>query len=105
MGFLDSLKRWFRSESKEIGEIGREATGRLEADLERREAELGASPAEKLDMIQDRIAQDDAVFDELRDKIGGRGAGADAAAEVADLDQPDGADPGGDDPEAGDPGP
>ena len=96
MGFLDSLKAWFRSESEEAREIGRETKSRLEAELDRREAELGATPAEKLDMIQDRIAQDD-PFDELRDKIEGRGAGADATAEVADLDRPEdpatGADP------------
>lgn len=95
MGFLDSLKAWFRTESDEARKMGREAKGRLEADLERREAELGASPAEKLDIIQDRIAEEDAVFDDLRDKIEGRGAGADATAEVADLDRPDDTDPDG----------
>jgi len=95
MGFLDSLKAWFRTESEEARQIGRETKSRLEADLDRREAELSATPAEKLDSIRDRIAEDDATFGELRDEIERRAAGADATAEVADLaGEGDGPDPG-----------
>ncbi len=85
MGFLDSFKSWLRTEAAEAQDLGRETKGRMEADLDRREAELNLTPEERLDKLQDEIADGDSLLDGLRDKIAGREALADATAEVSDL--------------------
>jgi hypothetical protein len=82
MGFLDTLRSWFSREADEARDLGQRTRSRVEADLERREAELSATPGEKLDMIQRRIAEGDAGFDELRDRVEGRIHRADAQAEM-----------------------
>lgn len=94
MGFLDSLRSWFASESAEAKKLGQSTQQRLETELDRREAELAASPSERIEMLQDEIADSDTTFDALRDKIEGRSERADATAEVAEVDQAvrDGAD-------------
>lgn len=84
MGFLDSFKSWLRTEAAEAQDLGQQTKGRMEADLDRREAELNLTPEQRLDRLQDQIEDGDA-FDSLRDKIEGREALADASAEVADL--------------------
>lgn len=95
MGFLDSLKTWFRSESADAKDLLGHTRTRMESDLDRREAELAASPAQRLEQLQEQIAEDDS-FDSLRDKIEGRGAKAEAVEELAgdpdrDGPHPDGA--------------
>lgn len=85
MGFLDSFKSWFKTEAAEAGELGRQTKGRLEAELDRRESELNATPAQRLEQLQEQIADGGSDFDELQAKIDGRGALADAAADVAGL--------------------
>ncbi len=89
MGFLDSVKSWFRSEAAEAGELGRETKTRLERDLDRREAELAATPEQRLEQLQDQIADGDTTFGDLQSKIDGRGALADATADVAGIDRRD----------------
>lgn len=86
MGFLDSLRSWFSREADEARDLGQRTRTRLEADLDRREAELSATPAEKLDMIQRRIAEGETGFDELRDRVEGRIHRADAVTEVEAAD-------------------
>lgn len=86
MGFLDSLKAWFRTEAAEAQDVGRGVKARMEADLDRREAELSASPQERFEQLQESMAANDGALDDLRAKIEGRGAMADASAEVADID-------------------
>ena len=87
MGILDSLKAWFRAEAAEARDLGRETKGRLETELDRREAELAATPTERLEQLQSEIADGDATFGELQSKIEGRGLRADADAEVSHLDR------------------
>jgi phage shock protein A len=82
MGLLDTLRSWFASESAEARSLAGETRGRLEAELDRREAKLAASPEEKLDIIQGRIAEGETAFDALRDKIEGREARAEAVDEL-----------------------
>lgn len=91
MGFLDRFRSWLATESAEARDLGRDTKHRLEADLEQREAELAASPSEKLDMLQQEIADSDSSFDQLRDRIEGRSAHASAVEELTD-ENPDGED-------------
>lgn len=93
MGFLDSLKSWLRTESADAKDLLGDTHSRMESDLDRREAELAASPAERLEQLQNQIAEDDS-FGSLRDKIEGRAAKADAVEELAvEPDGAEGADP------------
>ena len=85
MGFLDSFKSWLRTETAEAQDLGRQTEGRMEAELDRREGELNLTPEQRLDQLQDKIADGDSTLDSLREKIEGREALADATGEVADL--------------------
>jgi hypothetical protein len=87
MGFLDSIKSWFRTEAAEARDLGQDTMGRMEADLNRREAELNLTPEERFDQLQQEISDGDSALDALRDKIEGREAVAEASADVADLDR------------------
>ncbi len=89
MGFLDSLKAWFSNEATEARDVGEKTMSRLETDLSRREADLQLSPEQRLEQLQGEIEQNDSTFDEMQEKIEGRGALADAAETVASLDTPD----------------
>ena len=84
MGFLDSLKAWLKTEAAEAQDLGHATKGRLEADLDRREAELNLTPEQRLDALQDKIDGGDSVFEHLQDKIDGREAHAEATSDLAD---------------------
>ena len=83
---LARVRAWLARESAEARDLGRDTRNRLETALARREAELNAAPADKLDMLQQEIADSGSAFDELRDKIEGRAARADAVEEVTEHD-------------------
>lgn len=87
MGILDSLKAWFRTEAAEAKDLLGDTKSRLEADLDRREAEAAASPSERLEQLQEQIAAGDDGLDAIRDKIEGRGLRAEAAEDVATVDR------------------
>ena len=57
----------------------------MEAEMDRREAELQATPEDKLQQIQNEIADD--PFAEIRNKIEGQQAHADAVDELAQAAQ------------------
>jgi hypothetical protein len=82
MGLLDSLKRWFSGEAAEVRESMDDAADALNADLDRREAELKASPEEKMDQLLEEIEQSDQQLDELTGEIRSE---SEAAGEVADA--------------------
>ncbi|MFW2380640.1 MAG: hypothetical protein ACN4GZ_02695 [Acidimicrobiales bacterium] len=81
MGFFDSIKKWFSSEAAEVKESATAAKSRMESEMDRREAELHATPEQKLEQIQSEITDD--PFAELRGKIEGQQAHADAVEELA----------------------
>ena len=85
MGFLDSMKAWFQSEAAEARDLGHETKGRLERDLDRREADLALTPEERLEQLQSKI-EDSTGFKAIQDRIEHKGALADAAADVAGID-------------------
>jgi hypothetical protein len=60
------VKQAFSREVTDVRESVDELGQRLDADLTRREAELDATPEQKLDGILDEINDNDSVFDELR---------------------------------------
>ena len=81
MGFFDSLKNWFSSEVAEVKDSASAAQSRLESEMDRREADLRASPQDKLDQIQSEISDD--PFAAVRDKIEGHQAHAEAVEDLA----------------------
>ncbi|MCP4225771.1 MAG: hypothetical protein GY773_20750 [Actinomycetia bacterium] len=69
MGFLDSLKAWLRIEKADLAESTAELERRLDADLTRREAQLGESPTEAMERLQGEIADNESSFDAIRDIV------------------------------------
>ena len=90
MGFFDSLKRWLSGEADEVRESMDDAAARLNADLDRREAELKATPEEKMDRLLEEIEQSDQQLDELTAEIKAEseatGEVGDAAGETAGIE-------------------
>lgn len=85
MGFLDSVKAWFQSEAAEARDLGQDTKGRLERELDRREADLALTPEERLEQLQSKI-EDDSGFAAIQDRIEHKEALADAAADVTGID-------------------
>jgi phage shock protein A len=83
VGFFNSVKQWFSSEAAEAKESATAAKTRMEAAMDRREADLSATPVQKLEQIKSEIGAD--PFAEVRDKIDAQQAQADA---VDELSQP-----------------
>lgn len=66
MGFLDALKRTFRREAAEVRDAVDGLSERADEALSRREAELTATPEERLDSIMSEIEASESDFDALR---------------------------------------
>ncbi len=86
MGLFDSISRFLRKESADIGDAIHDATESLDRDLSRKERELSATPEARLEMLQGEI--DDDPFAAIRDRIEASTAHADAEADVDALDGP-----------------
>lgn len=65
---IDRLKSAFSREAAELRESVDDLGERMNDDLTKREADLGATPEQKLDGILDEIGSNDSVFDDLRTK-------------------------------------
>ena len=77
MGTWDRIRAALRREKADVDEALAELEQRGNAAMDRRERELRATPEEKLAMEQERAADNDAAFDEVRRKIEGRGGSLD----------------------------
>lgn len=73
MGTWDRILAALRREKRDVAEALDEFTERANADLDRRERELHATPEEKLAMEQERVAENDAELEAIRRRIEGRG--------------------------------
>ena len=69
MSLWESVKSWFRSESTEAREWSGDLQRDLSADLDRKEADLQASPAEKIESLQDQISGNTNTIDEIKGRI------------------------------------
>lgn len=85
MGFLDSVKNLLKREAAEVSDVAKDATSGWESALDRKEREMNASPAEKLNMLQEEIEESNPL-DAVRSKIEHRAGHADAVAEIADAE-------------------
>jgi hypothetical protein len=74
-GFLDRLRAVLRREKAEVAESWGEAKARIEGALDRREAELQATPEERLAQVQRDIDASADDLEEIRRRIE-RGSGA-----------------------------
>lgn len=75
MGTWDRILAALRREKRDVAEALEDFTERANADLDRRERELHATPEEKLAMEQERAAENDAELEAIRRRIEGRGTG------------------------------
>jgi hypothetical protein len=65
------IRAALRREKRELDDVVGDATSKANAALDRRERELEATPQEKLDLEQARVAENDAEFEALRKRIEG----------------------------------
>jgi len=72
MGAWDRVRKAFRREKRELDDIVGDANARANAALDRRERELNATPSERLAIEQERGADVDEEFDEVRKRIEGK---------------------------------
>lgn len=77
MGTWDRIKAALRREKADVEEALDELTDRGNANLDRRERELHATPEERLAMEQERAAELDDDFEAVRRRIEGRGGPVD----------------------------
>lgn len=85
MSWWDRLKAIFKREATDVKE-GLNSVGKaLDEELARKERELAATPEERIDMILEEQAAEDARFQELQDKVLGTQAEADAAEDVVEA--------------------
>ncbi len=82
MTFWESVKAFLRREASDVRDGIEGLKDRLDAELTRREAELEATPSERLDMIRDDIEEGDSVFDRIEAEIDARLGGSEADEEV-----------------------
>ncbi len=85
MGFLDTVKAWLSQEASAAADAKQDLERRWSADLASKERELNASPAEKMEMLQGKIAANDSAFDDIRSSVEGRDALAHAVSDVEDI--------------------
>jgi hypothetical protein len=85
MSFWDDVKRIFKREASDVKEgltkFGRE----MDAELARKERELNATPAERVDMLVEDMDAAEAHMDDIEAKVRGEIAGK---AEIADPTTP-----------------
>ncbi len=84
MSLWENIKSWFRSESAEARDWSAEVGRDLSADLDRREADLRATPAEKMDRLQEQISGNTDAIDEIRGRV--ESAGTDFSVDTAGTD-------------------
>ncbi len=87
MGFLDAVTSWFRREAQDVKDSVDRLEDRVDADLSRRERELDATPEERMEMIQEETAADDALA-EIQSRIDRSQAQAEAHADLATPTDP-----------------
>jgi hypothetical protein len=71
VGIWDTIRRALRREARDARELLDDTTARGNRAMDRRERELRATPEEKLRIEQEKIAANDAEFDEIRRQLGG----------------------------------
>lgn len=71
VGTWQRIRSLLRREARDARELVDDTTARGNRALDRRERELNATPAEKLQIEQEKIAANDAEFDEIRRQLGG----------------------------------
>ncbi|MBT8193028.1 MAG: hypothetical protein KJP22_06485 [Acidimicrobiia bacterium] len=74
----------FKSEATDVKQGLTNVGQALDDELARKERELAATPEERIDMILEDQAAEDARFDQLTERVLGKSSEADAVAEVAD---------------------
>lgn len=92
MGFWDTLKAWLGREAADLAVAKRETEERLDAELSAREARLHETPDQAMERLQREMAANDDALGDIRDRIAGQGAQAEARR-AEDAASP----PGGDD--------
>ena len=76
MGTWDRVRALLRRERRDVEEALDAFETRASASLDQRERELHATPEEKMAIEQERMAENDAAFDDVRRRIENDGPSA-----------------------------
>jgi hypothetical protein len=71
VAFWEKLRELLRREKQDLDEVLGDFQSRANASLDEREAEMNASPAEKLAIEEERAREADAEYEEVRRRIEG----------------------------------
>ncbi len=82
MGLFNKISGWLKKEGADASDILADTKERLGSDLDKRERQMAASPTEKLDATLAELDATDPLA-EVRSKIDGKSALADAKADLA----------------------
>lgn len=77
MSLWDTVRNWFKSEAESARDLAQDLEAKWSTDLDRKEAELAATPEERIEQLQDQIADQSSVFDDLKARIEPTGLDAD----------------------------
>jgi hypothetical protein len=69
MSLWDTVRKWFTSEAESARDLAHDLETEWSADLDRKEAELAATPEERIEQLQDQIADNSSAFDDLKARI------------------------------------
>jgi len=78
MSVWETVRSWFKSEAKSGRELAADIQADWSADLDRKEAEMAATPEERIAQLQDEISDNASAFDDLKAKIESDDSGVDA---------------------------
>lgn len=69
MSFWETVRGWFKSEAESARDLADDLQRDWSSDLDRKEAELAATPEERVEQLQDQISDNTSAFDDIKAKI------------------------------------
>ena len=86
MSWWERVKAVFQREAADISEGLGKVGKSLDAELARKERELAAGPTERIDMLLEEQADEDARFQELEERLRGATSPARGEAEIGEAE-------------------
>ncbi len=89
MSWWERVKQVLKREAADVKDMAKSGFESLDAELARKERELEASPAERVDMLLEQTAAEDERLAALEDKVRRRVSQADGTEEISQVVEPE----------------
>lgn len=89
MSWWERIKQALSREAADVKDMAKSGFESLDAELARKERELAASPAERVDMLMEQAAADDERLAALEDKVRKRVSDAEGTDEIGRVVEPE----------------